>query len=57
LTSDHAKVRSVTDATQPDKLDDLDRRIVAALQAAPRASWTQLGSVVAVSETTVMRRV
>ena len=47
----------MTDASQPDKLDDLDRRIVAALQAAPRASWSQLGSVVAVSETTVMRRV
>lgn len=47
----------MTGARQPDKLDDLDRRIVAALQAAPRASWSQLGSVVAVSETTVMRRV
>jgi DNA-binding Lrp family transcriptional regulator len=47
----------VTDVTGPTRLDDLDRRIVAALQAGPRASWSQLGSVVGVSETTVMRRV
>jgi DNA-binding Lrp family transcriptional regulator len=38
-------------------LDELDRRIVAALQADPRGSWAQLGAVVEVSETTVMRRV
>jgi DNA-binding Lrp family transcriptional regulator len=38
-------------------LDDLDRRIVAALQAEPRASWAQLGAAVGVSETTVLRRV
>ena len=39
------------------RLDDLDRRIVAALQADPRGSWSQLGAVVGVSETTVLRRV
>lgn len=39
------------------RLDDIDRRIVAALQADPRASWSQLGSVVHISETTVLRRV
>lgn len=39
------------------RLDDLDRRIVAALQADPRGSWSQLGGVVGVSETTVLRRV
>jgi DNA-binding Lrp family transcriptional regulator len=38
-------------------LDDLDRRIVAALQTDPRASWAQLGGAVGVSETTVLRRV
>jgi DNA-binding Lrp family transcriptional regulator len=39
------------------RLDHVDRRIVAALQADPRASWAQLGTVVGVSETTVLRRV
>jgi len=39
------------------RLDHVDRRIVAALQADPRASWAQLGAVVGVSETTVLRRV
>jgi DNA-binding Lrp family transcriptional regulator len=38
-------------------LDDLDRRIVAALQADPRASWSKLSAAVGVSETTVLRRV
>jgi DNA-binding Lrp family transcriptional regulator len=39
------------------RLDAVDRRIVAALQTDPRASWAQLGGVVGVSETTVLRRV
>jgi DNA-binding Lrp family transcriptional regulator len=39
------------------RLDELDRRIVAALQSNPRASWSQLGGVIKVAETTVMRRV
>jgi DNA-binding Lrp family transcriptional regulator len=45
--------------TEPaaERLDDVDRRIVAALQADPRAPWAQLGALVGVSETTVMRRV
>ena len=38
-------------------LDDLDRRIVAAVQADPRASWSKLSAAVGVSETTVLRRV
>jgi len=38
-------------------LDDVDRRIVAALQADPRASWSRLGGLVRISETTVLRRV
>jgi len=38
-------------------LDELERRIVAALQIDPRASWSQLSSAVGVSETTVLRRV
>jgi DNA-binding Lrp family transcriptional regulator len=38
-------------------LDDLDRRIVAALQMDPRASWSQVGKNVGTSETTAMRRV
>ena len=42
-------------AAQP--LDDLDRRIVAALQVDPRANWGQIGSALAVSQTTVLRRV
>jgi DNA-binding Lrp family transcriptional regulator len=44
------------DATRPPQLDDVDRRIVAALQADPRGTWAQLASVVGVSETTVLRR-
>ncbi len=38
-------------------LDDLDRRIVAALQLDPRASWSQVGRLVGTSETTALRRV
>jgi DNA-binding Lrp family transcriptional regulator len=41
----------------PPALNDLDRRIVAALQIDPRASWSQLSGIVGVSETTVLRRV
>ncbi|MCW2541108.1 MAG: asnC [Frankiales bacterium] len=39
------------------RLDEVDRRIVAALQSAPRASGSQLAGVIGVSETTVLRRV
>jgi DNA-binding Lrp family transcriptional regulator len=42
---------------KPAQLDAVDRRIVAALQADPRASWAQLAELVGVSETTVLRRV
>lgn len=38
------------------ELDDLDRRIVAALQTDPRASWRQITSLVKGSESTVKRR-
>lgn len=41
----------------PQPLDDLDRRIVAALQVDPRATWGQIGAALAVSQTTVLRRV
>ncbi|GIH21204.1 Lrp/AsnC family transcriptional regulator [Rugosimonospora africana] len=44
-------------ASKTPRFDDVDRRIVAALQADPRASWSQLGGVTGVSETTVLRRV
>lgn len=44
------------DETSPIRLDEVDRRIVAALQADPRGSWSQLAGVVGVSETTVLRR-
>jgi DNA-binding Lrp family transcriptional regulator len=46
----------MNDATPPIRLDEVDRRIVAALQADPRGSWAQLAGVVGVSETTVLRR-
>jgi len=39
------------------RFDVIDRRIVAALQVDPRASWSELGTIVGVSETTVLRRV
>jgi DNA-binding Lrp family transcriptional regulator len=38
-------------------LDDLDRRILAALQLDPRASWSKIGRIVGTSETTALRRV
>jgi DNA-binding Lrp family transcriptional regulator len=47
----------MSDTRPTARLDHVDRRIVAALQADPRASWAQLGAVVGVSETTVLRRV
>lgn len=63
----HRRRHSPTAGVDPDvarrnevsmeRLDELDRRIVAALQADPRAPWAQLGALVGVSETTVMRRV
>ncbi len=37
-------------------LDDDDRRLIAALQVRPRASWTELGSVLALSPVTLARR-
>jgi DNA-binding Lrp family transcriptional regulator len=43
--------------TRSAALDDVDRRIVAALQSDPRASWSKLSGIVRVSETTVLRRV
>jgi DNA-binding Lrp family transcriptional regulator len=46
----------MNDVTTPTRLDEVDRRIVAALQADPRGSWSQLAGVVGVSETTVLRR-
>jgi DNA-binding Lrp family transcriptional regulator len=39
-----------------DRLDSLDRRIMAALQISPRASWEQLASALGTSQTTVARR-
>ena len=44
-------------AAEAPRLDDLDRRIVAALQLDPRATWSQIGKVAGTSETTAMRRV
>ncbi|HEX3650767.1 MAG TPA: Lrp/AsnC family transcriptional regulator [Pseudonocardiaceae bacterium] len=46
----------MNDAAPLIRLDEIDRRIVAALQADPRGSWAQLAGVVGVSETTVLRR-
>jgi DNA-binding Lrp family transcriptional regulator len=40
----------------PATLDELDFRIVAALQVAPRADWQRIGRVVEVSASTVARR-
>lgn len=37
-------------------LDDVDKRLVAALQVAPRASWQQIATALDVSESTVSRR-
>ena len=37
-------------------LDDDDRRLIAALQLRPRASWTGLGSVIGLSPVTLARR-
>ena len=47
----------VINDSRPQQLDELDRRIVAALQVDPRATWGQIGAAVAASETTVLRRV
>lgn len=41
---------------QHDLLDELDRKIVVALQANVRASWNQIAKVVSSSESTVARR-
>src|SRR5262245_65614329 len=43
-------------ARQPEGLSELDRRIVAALQIDPRASWRWLAEIVDSSESTVARR-
>jgi DNA-binding Lrp family transcriptional regulator len=37
-------------------IDDLDRRIIAALQLDPRASWSKVGDLAGTSETTALRR-
>ncbi|HEX4832820.1 MAG TPA: Lrp/AsnC family transcriptional regulator [Trebonia sp.] len=37
-------------------IDDLDRKILAALQLDPRASWSKVGELVGTSETTALRR-
>jgi len=55
--ADPHRPAAVLETTRLMRFDDLDRRTVAALQADPRASWSQLSSVIGVSETTVMRRV
>lgn len=56
ITQESCEGSDMGDATPPNRLDEVDRRIVAALQADPRASWAQLAGVVGVSETTVLRR-
>lgn len=51
------EVTIVAEHRQLTRFDEMDRRIVAVLQADPRATWSQLSSMIGVSETTVMRRV
>jgi len=48
--------RSPISAPEAAVLDDPDRRIVAALQISPRASWQQIATGLGVSESTVSRR-
>jgi len=43
-------------ASRRSAIDDLDRKILAALQLDPRASWSKIGDLVGTSETTVLRR-
>lgn len=43
-------------ASRRSAIDDLDRKILAALQLDPRASWSKVGSLVGTSETTALRR-
>ncbi len=52
-----AKLSDMRVSETPSELDDLDRRIVAALQVEPRATWSQIGKIVETSESTAMRRV
>ncbi|MEU7811385.1 Lrp/AsnC family transcriptional regulator [Pseudonocardia sp. NPDC049154] len=40
----------------PDRLDDLDRRVVHALQVNPRASWAQVGAALGIDPVTAARR-
>jgi DNA-binding Lrp family transcriptional regulator len=54
---DSCNASAVKETAAPVRLDAMDQKIVAALQADPRASWAQLGASVGVSETTVLRRV
>jgi DNA-binding Lrp family transcriptional regulator len=54
---DSCNASGVKETATPVRLDAMDQKIVAALQADPRASWAQLGASVGVSETTVLRRV
>src|SRR5919199_4677056 len=57
-----ARMRQGSDAGEslgqpsPSRLDYLDQRIVAALQANARATWRQIAAVVGSSESTVKRR-
>jgi DNA-binding Lrp family transcriptional regulator len=57
MTQESCNSSGMSETPSAPRLNDLDRRIVAALQADPRASWAQLGAAVGVSETTVLRRV
>lgn len=41
---------------QPDSLDPLDLRLIAALQVSPRAGWGEIGGVLGEEERTVSRR-
>jgi DNA-binding Lrp family transcriptional regulator len=57
IVQDSCDPSRVNETRTQARLDAMDQKIVAALQADPRASWAQLGSSVGVSETTVLRRV
>lgn len=50
------RVHSPIAARPGEVLDEVDRRLVAALQVAPRASWLQIAAALDVSESTVSRR-
>lgn len=46
----------MTSTSRRPAIDDLDRKILAALQLDPRASWSKVGDLVGTSETTALRR-